>query len=444
MTLCLELRDGSIRELPVASWHGPATAGELALLGELPAPVLDVGCGPGRIAAALSAAGTPSLGIDIAPAAVRCATESGAAALCRSVFDAVPGEGRWGSLVLLDGNVGIGGDPVALLRRCRELGRSGARLVLEVDPPGVPGGTTEARIHTADAEPGPWFPWSVVSVDDLEQLARAAGAELLGVTEGDGRHFAQLEFGGTRRVGPEWGTIAVIAKTPVPGRVKTRLCPPCGPRQAADLATAALQDTLAAACAARAGRRVLVLEGEAGDWVPQGMEVIEQATGGLGDRLQALFETLAVTGSGRGHGAVVVVGMDTPQVMPEQLEGALDVLCNDGTDAVLGRCPDGGYWTIGFDAAVMERGLRPFEGVPMSTGETAEAQLARLGELGLGVALVGQQRDIDHWEDALAVARTHPHLNTSRVVGAIGEQLTGAAGPPEVVALCNRIGDDDR
>ena len=165
MTLRLELRDGSIRELPVASWHGPATAGELALLGELPAPVLDVGCGPGRIAAALSAAGTPSLGIDIAPAAVRCATESGAAALCRSVFDAVPGEGRWGSLVLLDGNVGIGGDPVALLRRCRELGRSGARLVLEVDPPGAPPrhGSTPPMPNPARGSPGRssrWMTWS--------------------------------------------------------------------------------------------------------------------------------------------------------------------------------------------------------------------------------------------------------------------------------------------
>ncbi|MEZ5237985.1 MAG: DUF2064 domain-containing protein [Microthrixaceae bacterium] len=428
MTFHLETAEGELRELAVQRWHEPASDVELGLLGDLEPPVLDVGCGPGRIAAALSARGRPALGIDIAPAAVRSATESGAAALCRSVFDPVPGEGRWASLVLLDGNIGIGGDPVALLRRCAQLGRNGATLVFEVEGPGVAGITTTARIRSGSTSSGPWFPWSVVSVHDVPALAAACGAELCGVTEIEGRHFARLVTERPRvdRPGdPTPRTLAVIAKSPRPGRVKTRLSPPCSPLEAARVAEAALGDTLASVAAARADRRVLVLDGPAGPWIPPGFEVIPQVEGTLGARLHALFVHIA--GSDRERAAVsarrapiVVVGMDTPQVPPAELESALSRFDAPSVDAVLGRAPDGGYWSIGFRREVFDRGLRPFEGVPMSTDHTADVQLRVLAELGLGVDMLAEHRDIDHWDEAVGVAASHPHLRTSAVV----EQIT--------------------
>src|SRR5690242_2238203 len=106
--------------------------------------------------------------------------------------------------------------------------------------------------------------------------------------------------------------LIVIAKAPVPGKVKTRLCPPCTPAQAADLARAALRDTLTAALAARAGRRVLVLEGMPGPWLPDGFEVIAQHGDGLAERLGAAFADVGES--------AFLVGMDTPQVTPAQLD----------------------------------------------------------------------------------------------------------------------------
>ncbi|MGH9215053.1 MAG: methyltransferase domain-containing protein, partial [Acidimicrobiales bacterium] len=110
---------GEAIELPVERWHGPPDEVELALLDTLPDPVLDVGCGPGRMVAALGAAGRPALGVDPSPAAVAEAVRRRAAVLARSVFGPLPGEGRWGTVLLLDGSIGIGGDPEALLNRAR-------------------------------------------------------------------------------------------------------------------------------------------------------------------------------------------------------------------------------------------------------------------------------------------------------------------------------------
>lgn len=199
-------------------------------------------------------------------------------------------------------------------------------------------------------------------------------------------------------------TVLVIAKEPVPGRVKTRLCPPCSAPQAARIAEAALADTLAAVAGARVGRRVVVLDGASDGWLPIGFDVVAQVGGGLGERLAAAFAAV--------EPPALVVGMDTPQVSALAIESAAEWLCSPGTDAVLGPALDGGYWTIGFDRAVPDA----FEGVPMSTPDTAEQQMNRLCELDLSVRCLEPLRDIDRWEDALAVAETHPDLRTSAAV----------------------------
>jgi SAM-dependent methyltransferase len=183
---------GATIDLRVDRWRGRCDVVEAGLVAGLPDPVLDVGCGPGRVAAALVAAGRPALGIDTSPAAVAEARRRGAPVLRRSVFDRVPGEGRWGAVLLLDGNVGIGGDPVALLGRAARLLGPGGVVAAEVEPPGRPSEALTVRIEAPDARPGPWFPWATVGADGIAAVARAAGLALAALDTGDGRWFARL------------------------------------------------------------------------------------------------------------------------------------------------------------------------------------------------------------------------------------------------------------
>jgi rSAM/selenodomain-associated transferase 1 len=189
--------------------------------------------------------------------------------------------------------------------------------------------------------------------------------------------------------------LLVIAKAPAPGRSKTRLTPPCTPQQAARLARCALEDTLDAVLATEGvRRRVLVLEGAPGPWLPDGFEVVAQVDGGLDARLAGAFEAA--------DGPAFLVGMDTPQVTPELLRAGLDALAT--APAVLGPAHDGGYWGIGLRAADPE----VFLGVPMSSEETGAAQAARLRERGVPPASLPALRDVDHIGDARVVAAAAP------------------------------------
>jgi uncharacterized protein len=188
--------------------------------------------------------------------------------------------------------------------------------------------------------------------------------------------------------------LAVIAKAPAPGRVKTRLCPPFSPAAAAALADAALRDTLAAVRGVPGVRRVLVLDGAPGSWLGPSVEVIPQRGGDLGERLAAAFADLG--------GPALVVGMDTPQLTPARLRAALGELAR--RDAVLGPALDGGYWGIGLAAPEP----RAFHGVPMSRPDTCERQRAQLRRLGLSWAEAEPLRDVDEAGDAHAVARELP------------------------------------
>ncbi|WP_125775736.1 DUF2064 domain-containing protein [Antribacter gilvus] len=192
-------------------------------------------------------------------------------------------------------------------------------------------------------------------------------------------------------------TVLVLAKEPMPGRVKTRLVGALTADEAADLARAALTDTLDAVAEAAPERRVLVLDGSAGPWLPEGFAVLPQVPGGLDRRIAAAFDD--ALGSGGFPGPAVLVGMDTPQLGP-----ALRAIDFAGHDAVLGRTPDGGYWCVGLrtpDATL-------FHGVPMSTPGTGDAQLARLHDAGLRVRILPPLRDVDTVEDAADVAALVP------------------------------------
>lgn len=202
-------------------------------------------------------------------------------------------------------------------------------------------------------------------------------------------------------------TLAVMAKAPVPGRVKTRLCPPCTPEQAAALAGAALRDTLAAVCAVPDVRRVVVLDGEVGEWLPAGVGVVPQRGSSLAQRLE---HALADVGA-----PVLFLGMDTPQLDVALLARSLAALQRH--DAVLGPALDGGYWTVGLRAGT-SRGA--FTGVPMSDPTTAAAQHARLTELGLTVATLDTLADFDDLASAHAVAQAAPATAFARALSDLG------------------------
>lgn len=160
--------------LPAGRWSGPADADDRAMLQWCDGPTLDVGCGPGRMAAALAEAGQVVLGIDIVREAVSLTRGRGAAALERDVFDKVPAEGRWHVALLADGNVGIGGDPVMLLRRMGSLIHPRGRVVVELAGPGTPASSSWATLVSRKTRSRP-FRWAVVGVDDIAGVASQAG-----------------------------------------------------------------------------------------------------------------------------------------------------------------------------------------------------------------------------------------------------------------------------
>jgi len=193
---CLRAIDGSVLALPAHRWFAPADAVDEAVLDRVRGPVLDVGCGPGRHVVALQARGVDVLGIDVSPAFLAVARERGAAALASCVFGRLPRTGRWASALLLDGNVGIGGDPAALLRRLGELLRPDGHVFVEVE---LDDDATEVdreeplvvRTEHADGA-GPWFRWAVVGPRRLGAVAHDAEWHIAEEFVLGTRRFAEL------------------------------------------------------------------------------------------------------------------------------------------------------------------------------------------------------------------------------------------------------------
>jgi len=184
--------DGVVLPLAVQRWQDDADGDDGWLLERCRGATLDLGCGPGRLVVALADRGVPALGVDVSVQAVERCLQRGAAVLHRDAFERLPGEGRWEHVVLADGNIGIGGDPVALLRRCRDLLSRDGTVLLELEP-GV--GLWQGAAHLVSEEsdrPGPghedlpddlagtWFPWAVLGPEAVDEVATAAG---LRVTE---------------------------------------------------------------------------------------------------------------------------------------------------------------------------------------------------------------------------------------------------------------------
>ncbi|GLW50811.1 methyltransferase type 11 [Streptomyces sp. NBRC 14336] len=184
--------DGWLLPLDVERWCAAADAVDLQVLRRCEGAVLDVGCGPGRLVAALGAQGVPALGIDVSEEAVARTVRLGGQALRRSVFDPLPAEGRWGTALLIDGNVGIGGDPAALLDRMSQLLCGDGLLIVET----VPGLDLDERVlvRVTDARgaTGTPFPWARLGTPALLRLAQRAGWRAEGQWTVGGRSFAAL------------------------------------------------------------------------------------------------------------------------------------------------------------------------------------------------------------------------------------------------------------
>jgi SAM-dependent methyltransferase len=182
---------GRVDPLPLDRWVGAADAADVELLATAAPPVLDLGCGPGRHLAALSASGRFALGVDLSPVAVRLARRRGAAAIPGDAFGDVPWAGRWRTVLLLDGNVGIGGAPEALLRRARKLLAPGGVVLVELDPPGAPTVRERVRIEARGAV-SEWFGWARVGVDAIEGVAAGARLEVEALERAGARWLARL------------------------------------------------------------------------------------------------------------------------------------------------------------------------------------------------------------------------------------------------------------
>ena len=190
----IEHADGSRKPLSVDGWLHESP-GDKSILDRCEGPTLDIGSGPGRLTVALAERGIPALGIDITPYAVDLARSSGALVMLRDVFDRVPGTGRWTTVLLADGNIGIGGDPAALLTRVAQLLAPQGRAIVELEPPGSPLRREQVRLCHADSASA-WFPWAYVGADHITAVADDAGLGPVDIWTVDKRWFASI--GGTQ------------------------------------------------------------------------------------------------------------------------------------------------------------------------------------------------------------------------------------------------------
>jgi hypothetical protein len=188
----LELATGERISLPTERWRATPDPGDELLLNSCTGPTIDIGCGPGRLTAALTERGITALGTDVSEVAVRLTIEAGAPAVRRDVFAPQPGEGRWRHALLADGNIGIGGDPVRLLSRVRNLLCVGGTALVEVEPPGTALRRGRVRVSTNETCGARWFEWAWLGADAVPSTATSAGLTVGWLREAGGRWFTEL------------------------------------------------------------------------------------------------------------------------------------------------------------------------------------------------------------------------------------------------------------
>jgi SAM-dependent methyltransferase len=184
--------DGAaVRALDPDAWHGELRPGDRGLVARCPDRTVDLGCGPGRLTGALRASGRRVVGVDMSAQAVRYARRHGAPVLHQDLFRPLPGEGGWRGALLADGNIGIGGDPARLLRRCRRLVGPAGSVLVEVDPPGARTWSGTVALAGPGRTSAP-FAWAFVAADDVAAIAGRAALRLVETWTEAGRWFVRL------------------------------------------------------------------------------------------------------------------------------------------------------------------------------------------------------------------------------------------------------------
>jgi SAM-dependent methyltransferase len=195
--------DGSRRLLPIGRWLGTPDAAEETVLARAVGPVLDIGCGVGRHVVALRERGVRAVGVEISSVAVAIARERGAEVIEASAFEH-PTTSEWRTILLLDGNIGIGGDATRLLRRAASLLAPGGAVLVELDEPAGAPRAQRVRLEGARAASG-WIPWHFVDSEEIGGLAGSAGFGVAERWQADGRWFAQLRPGPSSQKRPDSG-----------------------------------------------------------------------------------------------------------------------------------------------------------------------------------------------------------------------------------------------
>jgi SAM-dependent methyltransferase len=190
--LAMRTDDGEVIVLDVERYLAVSNAADATVIDRCRGPVLDIGCGPGRMVVALAARGIAALGLDIAPMAVELTRSRGVPVLLRDLFARIPGEGRWSSALLVDGNIGIGGDVDRVLVRLRVLLAADGRAVIETAADAATDRTMQVRFARAGVTTGPRFSWAVIGASALRERAVAAGFRVVDTWSVDGRHFVEL------------------------------------------------------------------------------------------------------------------------------------------------------------------------------------------------------------------------------------------------------------
>jgi SAM-dependent methyltransferase len=187
-----ESRSGQLTSritMDVDRWSADADTTDLTLLSGVKGPVLDIGCGPGRMVRGAVALGLEVLGIDVSPAAIEVARAEGLPVLFASVFESVPQEGAWQTVLLVDGNIGIGGDVAAMLARCRDLIAPDGEIVVELNPDDS---TYTGTLVDSDGGSSALFPWAEVGLDRVTALVPTLGLVVRQSWVTDGRSFCRL------------------------------------------------------------------------------------------------------------------------------------------------------------------------------------------------------------------------------------------------------------
>ncbi len=215
--MCLRVRGGPTLRVPLQRWLGPTTPADESVLDRARGPVIDLGCGPGRHLHGLARRGVFALGVDISPAAVELARTRGATAIQASVFDELPGAGGWRTALLLDGNIGIGGQPASLLRRLHRQLSDDGEILIELEAPSVISETVEVRIED-DGESSDWLSWARVGAGGVDRLAAEAGLTVSERWHQDGRWFVRLGPAQNPLPGPRIIPVVLRAEPHLPVR----------------------------------------------------------------------------------------------------------------------------------------------------------------------------------------------------------------------------------